>query len=414
MVIVMLLLTIVIVALVDLALRVMLRKLDAERARKQRQRALDTGLRLEFADEANSLKRVEVPKARARILAVDDEPVILDSFRKILVLAGFSVDTVETGQEALSLVRKNDYQFVFTDLKMPGMDGLEVAKAVKHLRPDIDLAIITGYGTIESAVSAMKYGAVDYVQKPFTEDELVDFANQLLLRRQDRLARLTAPDIHLVTPSSAGVASPRVVNVPGGVYVSPEHTWVSVETTGAGLIGLDDFFHKTVGTPHAIALPEPGERVRKGQTLFTVSRGERSLAFRSPLSGRVARVNHELAYNLDVMRFRPYDQGWICAIEPDHLTGDLAGLTLGADAVDWYRAEVDGFRRKLAEEMAANPAPHGARAGEAKETAGKAAAPENVVAAWVAFGECFLRPGLEGALAAPPRERETAPAGVVH
>jgi CheY-like chemotaxis protein len=413
MVIVMLLLTIVIVALVDLALRLTLKKLDAEKARKERQRALDTGLRLEFAEEAKSLKRVEVPHARARILAVDDEPVILDSFRKILVLGGFSVDTVETGQEALSLVRKNDYQFVFTDLKMPGMDGLEVAKAVKHLRPDIDLAIITGYGTIESAVSAMKYGAVDYVQKPFTEDELVDFANQLLIRRQDRLARLTAPDIHLVTPSSAGVSSPRVINVPGGVYVSPEHTWVSVETTGAGIVGLDDFFHKTVGTPHSISLPASGQRVRKGQTLFTVGDGERSLVFRSPLSGRVGRVNHELVYNLDVMRFRPYDQGWICAIEPDQLTADLAGLRLGADAVEWYRSEVDGFRRKLAEEIAANPAPHGAKAGEAKDATGKAVAPENATAAWAAFGECFLRPGLAGAIAAPLREHEPAPAGGV-
>ena len=63
------------------------------------------------------------------------------------MLAGFSVDTVETGQEALGLVRKHDYDFVFTDLKMPGMDGLDVTKAVKHLRPDIDVAIITGYAT---------------------------------------------------------------------------------------------------------------------------------------------------------------------------------------------------------------------------------------------------------------------------
>ena len=81
------------------------------------------GLRLEFADEAASLKRVQVDNPKARILAVDDEPIVLDSFRKILVLAGYSVDTVETGPEALALVRRNDYEFAFTDLKMPGMDG---------------------------------------------------------------------------------------------------------------------------------------------------------------------------------------------------------------------------------------------------------------------------------------------------
>src|ERR1019366_3251433 len=103
MVILMVALTIVIFMVVDLALRLTLKRVEEGKIRKERQRALDIGLRLEFADEAKSLKRVEVPSPKARILAVDDEPVILDSFRKILVLAGFSVDTVETGQEVLSL-----------------------------------------------------------------------------------------------------------------------------------------------------------------------------------------------------------------------------------------------------------------------------------------------------------------------
>jgi len=388
MVILMVVLTLVIIVVVDLGLRFTLRRIDEAKIRKQRQRALDVGLRLEFAEEAKSLKRVEVPSPKARILAVDDEPVILDSFRKILVLAGFSVDTVETGQEALNLVRTNDYQFVFTDLKMPTMDGLEVTKAVKHLRPDVDVAIITGYGTIESAVSGMKYGAVDYVEKPFTEDELVDFANRLLIRRQDRLARLTAPEIHLVTPSSGVLAGARVINVPGGVYISPEHTWVSVEMTGEGRIGLDDLFHKTVGKPTSITLPKEGQQIAKGQPLFVLRRGEHSLTFRSPLSGRVSHVNHELEFNLDLMRVRPYEHGWICNIDPSNLTGDLADLTLGADAVAWYQARVEAFRRKLAEEVAETPPEKGHAAG----------AKANVDAAWKAFASCFLGPQPGGGL----------------
>lgn len=394
MVILMVVLTVVIIIVVDLVLRLTLKRIEEGKIRKQRQRALDIGLRLEFADEAKSLKRVEVPSPRARILAVDDEPVILDSFRKILVLAGFSIDTVETGQEALALVRKNDYQFVFTDLKMPGMDGLEVTKAVKHLRPDIDVAIITGYATIESAVSGMQYGAVDYVQKPFTEDELIEFANRLLIRREDRLARLTAPEIHLVTPSSGVLASARAINVPGGVYISGEHTWVSIQMTGEGLIGLDDLFYKTVGTPASVDLPTEGQQVRKGQPLFALRRGERSLAFHSPLSGRVSKVNHELEFNLDLMRLRPYEQGWICMIEPSNLRGDLSDMTLGADAVAWYQAQVETFRRKLTEEMAAE---------RGAEKAHAAGAEKNAEAAWVAFASCFVGP--EPVPLAPRTER---------
>jgi len=68
-------------------------------SRQEREAALDIGLKLDFSEEAKTLKRVEVKEPKARILAVDDEPIILDSFRKILVVAGYSIDTVEKGRE---------------------------------------------------------------------------------------------------------------------------------------------------------------------------------------------------------------------------------------------------------------------------------------------------------------------------
>jgi CheY-like chemotaxis protein len=400
MVILITILTVATFVAVDLALRLTLRRMDEARERKQRRQALDVGLRLDFTDEAKSLKRVAVEHPKARILAVDDEPVILDGFRKILVLAGYSVDTVETGQEALGLVRSNDYDFVFTDLKMPGMDGLDVTKAVKHLRPDVDVAIITGYATIETAVSGMKHGACDYVEKPFTEDELVEFVSRLLIRRQDRQQRLAAPQIHLVTPSSANLPSPAVVNVPGGVYVSGEHAWVSVEINGEGRIGLDDFFQKSVGPLDGIRLPEQGQRIQRGATLFTVERGGRRMSFVSPLTGKVTRVNHELDFHLGLMRLRPYEQGWICAVEPADLTADLDQLTIGADAVTWYQAHVESFRRRLEEELA-RQRPAGRRAAQGGNG--------DVDAAWTAFGACFLRAGSFSTLPAP-REEATLPA----
>jgi len=381
MVILMVLLTIAVFALVDLALRLALRRIEDKRLRSERRAALDEGLRLEFADEAKSLKRVEVPHPKARILAVDDEPVVLDGFRKILVLAGFSVDTVESGQEALALVRQNEYDFVFTDLKMPGMDGLDVTKAVHHLRPDVDIAIITGFATVETAVDAMRYGAVDYVQKPFTEDELVDFANRLRLRREDRTRRLTPPEIRLVTPHRHGAASPRVVNVPGGVYVSPEHTWVQVEMTGEVRIGLDDFFQKSAGPVVAVRLPEPGLDVRRGSPLFSVRVDGRELEFPAPVAGKVVHVHHDLDYALELMRLRPYDQGWICTIDPETLTADLAHLTIGADAVDRFQADVRRFTDRLAQELAAEDGGT-ERASTTDERERRAAAQ--------AFAACFL------------------------
>jgi CheY-like chemotaxis protein len=141
--------TILVFILVDLLLRVLLKKVRGARTKREREQALDTGLRLDVSDEAPSLKRVELDHPHARILAVDDEKTILDSFRKMLVLGGYSIDTVETGSEALGLVRKRDYDFVFTDLRMPGMDGVEVTRAVRHLRPEI--ARVCENGTDQAA-----------------------------------------------------------------------------------------------------------------------------------------------------------------------------------------------------------------------------------------------------------------------
>ena len=187
----------------DVAVRAIGKRMDAARERAEREAVLKTSLDLTIASEAKSLRRAEVPKAKARILAVDDEAVVLDSFRKILVIAGFSVDTVESGPEALLLVRQNDYDFVFTDLKMPEMDGVEVVKSVRHLRPDVDVAVITGFGTIETAVETVSHGAVDYVQKPFTEEELVAFANRLLIKRNARLEAQRKPAVHVVSPAAS-------------------------------------------------------------------------------------------------------------------------------------------------------------------------------------------------------------------
>ena len=105
MVVLIVLVTFVVFVLTDLFLRVTLKRVEERKARLAREEALAVGLRLDFADEAKSLKRVEVPNPKARILAVDDEAVVLDSFRKILVVAGYSVDTVLTGPEALGLLK---------------------------------------------------------------------------------------------------------------------------------------------------------------------------------------------------------------------------------------------------------------------------------------------------------------------
>lgn len=335
---------------------------------------------MDFTEEAKTLKRVTVEQPKAKILAVDDEEIVLDSFRKILVLAGYSIDTVETGKEALGLVRKNDYDFVFTDLKMPEMDGIEVTKAVKHLRPDIDVIVITGYATIESAVETMKYGATDYVQKPFTEDELVDFIDKWLIRRQDRIERSIKPKVHLITPTSGESHSKREFNVPAGVFIAPAHTWANIEMNGSIRVGLDDFAQKILGPVDDIELPKEGQKVAKGEPLFSIKKGNRQMTIPSPVSGKVTSVNEEVMSRPELLKMKPYELGWMCCIEPSNLAGDLKSLRIGAEALSWYQKEIDRYN-ELVKKLSEESKDHVTREGNGKMDE----------ATWDAFSQSFLQ-----------------------
>jgi CheY-like chemotaxis protein len=335
--------TIIVFVAVDILLRILLKRLGQARAKREREQALDIGLKLDVSDEAPSLKRVALDHPKARILAVDDEEIILDSFRKILVLAGYSIDTVESGAEALGLIRKNDYDFVFTDLKMPEMDGVEVTKAVRHLRPDIDVIVITGYASIESAVETVKFGAMDYVEKPFTEDELLAFVKTAVIKRQDNLEKQMRHKIRLIRPGTSESKSRFELNVPAGAFVSKQHAWARIELNGAVCIGLDDLIRKIFTKIDRVELPETGKNIERGAALFSISFGDHSLTIPSPLSGKVISVNSEQTEHPEWLAIKPFELSWMCRIEPSDLAGELPGLRIGLDAVNWYQQELDRY-----------------------------------------------------------------------
>jgi ActR/RegA family two-component response regulator/glycine cleavage system H lipoate-binding protein len=352
---------VIIMLLAFVGIDYLVRKVNAshqsKRDRLEREAILKVQVRLEFNDEAKSLKRVEVPNPKARILAVDDEAVVLDSFRRILVLEGFNIDTVQTGPEALSLVRRNDYDFVFTDLKMPDMDGVEVVKAVKHLRPDVDMVVITGYGTIETAVETMQSGACEYVQKPFTADELAAFINKLLVKRQARLAALRQPTVRIVSPSQAEDTPSSEFCIPGGSFIAPGHTWVRIEPDGHVRIGLDDFANKAMGVVDGVQLPKPATEVRCGDPLFSCQRGNEILSFTAPVSGRVLDLNASLLAEPAKVSSSPYKDGWVCRMEPSNLTAELGSLKIGRPAADWFSEEISRLQAEKAAADASQPLP---------------------------------------------------------
>ncbi len=127
-----------------------------------------------------------------RILVVDDEQVIREILADFLSMEGFWVRTAEDGRAALVELSRNQYDLVLSDLKMPNMGGLELLRAISEHTPNVITIIMTGFGTVETAIDAMKKGAYDYILKPFKVEEVVH-----TIRRGLERQRLTAENIRL-------------------------------------------------------------------------------------------------------------------------------------------------------------------------------------------------------------------------
>ncbi len=108
------------------------------------------------------------PENKVRILLVDDDQIILDSLGGFLELEGYDVTKAETIAQAINCLQAGRYNLVITDVSMPASDGFELLRYVKTHHGDIVVIMVTGYGTIESAVDAIKQGAYDYLTKPIS------------------------------------------------------------------------------------------------------------------------------------------------------------------------------------------------------------------------------------------------------
>ncbi len=118
------------------------------------------------------------------VLIVDDEKNIRLTLSQALEALEVETDTATNGEEALAKLKEKGFGLILLDLKMPGMDGMEVLRRVREIRPDIRVIIITAYGTIESAVEAMKLGAVDFIQKPFSPEEIRELVSRVMDREK--------------------------------------------------------------------------------------------------------------------------------------------------------------------------------------------------------------------------------------
>ncbi|NJC95991.1 MAG: response regulator transcription factor [Anaerolineae bacterium] len=124
---------------------------------------------------------------KSNILVVDDEPVARQSLSEILRLEGYSVNSVPNGQAAVEYVRTHPVELIIVDLRMPGMDGLEVIQVVNQVSPETEVILLTAFGTTESAIQALRLRVHECLLKPATPTQVVNSVKKGLARREVRL-----------------------------------------------------------------------------------------------------------------------------------------------------------------------------------------------------------------------------------
>ena len=127
---------------------------------------------------------VNKTEKNVQVLIVDDEPLIRKSLYEIMRIEGYRVQMAETGEAALSILKKERIDVVVTDFQLPKMTGIQLLEEVKRWSPKTEVILVTGYGTIESAVAAMKKGAFDYITKPINDTEIKIIIQKLIERKQ--------------------------------------------------------------------------------------------------------------------------------------------------------------------------------------------------------------------------------------
>ena len=161
-----------------------------------------------------------------KVLVVDDDPVIGKSFDRVLTRKGYLVVSAENGQEALNKIAKEDYDAVFTDIKMPGMDGIEVAERVRAKRPWTPVVIITGYGSAENQARAEAAGVRGFLRKPLSPE--------MIEKSLDAAVATALPAPAEMLPQPAVAAAPEPA---GTALAAPQPAALGEESAGRN-IGL--------------------------------------------------------------------------------------------------------------------------------------------------------------------------------
>ena len=148
-----------------------------------------------------------------KVLVVDDDAVVGHSINRVLTDKGFQVREAMSGQEALEELDHQNYDMVFTDIRMPGMDGLDMTSRVKKSHPDVPVSIITGFGTEASERQARDLGVSGFLRKPLSPEMIVENAERMMRERTEIQEAIRKSALAMMTPAAATATATSTATV---------------------------------------------------------------------------------------------------------------------------------------------------------------------------------------------------------
>lgn len=160
---------------------------------------------------------------------------------------------------------------------------------------------------------------------------------------------LTRPvKVKLKAGAGSGPLGSSAVSVPQGIYFSKSHTWAHLLKSGEARLGVGSLLVHLTGIANLRMLKEPGSKVNRGERLFEISMGEKSLSVVSPLSGTITSLNPALLEDPSLIHDEPYGKGWICSIRPSQWMAEITGFNVAEGATAWFRKEIERIKDFMA------------------------------------------------------------------
>jgi CheY-like chemotaxis protein len=257
-----------------------------------------------------------------RILAVDDEAVVLSAIAKLGMDLTPHITLINDAGEALQQLHRQDYDLILCDIMMPRMDGFEFLKSVNQLEHPVPVVMTTGYCTLEYAIRSLYEGAIDFLPKPFTYDELTTcLRRSLMLGETVGLRQVILNDAHARAPWQDPVPCPATYKRLG------PYSWMFVEPDGTVRLGVTDLMLRCLASLDQCRMREPGEELFQGSVCATLVEAEGfEHPLLSPVSGSIVQANAALEDSVHLLEKDPYFGGWLYTLIPKHLDSESAML----------------------------------------------------------------------------------------